>query len=371
MGYINPETSEVSRSMRAWQLLCIAILCTTLGTSLVACGDHVEETPISPTPVTLPSVNATDMPPIYPIGYETPIAPEQESLPLSSVAAPNPRLIPELFEEDEDGLYLAADLIVQSPHLTQLTQPVRVVDISQIDTSLVPQLPAVNAASSFGMKDFTPWSFQRYALVGSEIDTVLDVDRTYSWGTTLAIRDSAGAVVGFLPALKSNLVQQPSDSLRLTYTEEFYQAMVYTQYLHLFQTNPDVFSAQGITSLEAAIEAETNGNMRAYLEYIQHSQLHAHDPTWNVMPYQMLVGNQPSSSIVATTDLYLDVFLAEAFPGTGINHYTVLNSFSDPNQFLQLNKLFTDTYGKPIWDLFGMFRPGTSLAILPGIQSPR
>lgn len=204
---------------------------------------------------------------------------------------------------------------------------------------------------------------------GEWVDSYLDIIRMGSKGTTLMILDEDGNFLKFIPAVHTDLLFGDNPTvLSNTYLEEAYQNIIYTQFVNMWSSNKEYFSKWGIETNQDVLELLTDGNLRAFLEYVQHAALHENDSGWVYFPYKIQVGPSPlSDQVLVVNEQVTDILSGlEDDEGESIDYLFLLNSFSNFEEFTKLNDNFIEENGYPIWESFGMFREG--MRIVPSSE---
>ena len=193
---------------------------------------------------------------------------------------------------------------------------------------------------------------------GAWVDSFLDFSRGGSEGTTLFIQGEQGTIVGLMIAVHSKLLfgERPQ-ILNDTVIEETIQAVVYQKFLEARSAFPEEFMEMGVASNQDIVNKTTNGNLRAFLEFVQHVAIRAVNQSWLFFPYELEIAPHPRSRNIAEVEADFFELLHRIQPNGTDEMADFLRLFGDPQQLTQFLQEYADDK-RSLWSHFGMMRDG-------------
>lgn len=218
----------------------------------------------------------------------------------------------------------------------------------------------------------------KFVAYGPWVDNYLDNTRKGSWGTTLIVVDDNSRAIGFLIAIHSDLFATGGQILGNTLIEESVQGAIYHDFFDKF-SNSNLFSPQnpdilGQTREQIILQELTGGNLRAFLEFIQHVAIKSAYNSWTYFPYEIQVGpNGQSTKIVAQSIPDFDNLLSQTAQSLPDSNFPASTDefLADYSNLAQLDNLFFQVHQVHIWDYFGMAREGLRVFPLQEFRSER
>lgn len=131
------------------------------------------------------------------------------------------------------------------------------------------------------LKDYYKSGESFQLVYGDDADAYLATARSGSEGTTL-LTTVEGKPGKYLIVISSKLKKDGENTmvLRDTLIEERVQGVLYDLFRRQFLSDPERFADMGIHSVDELTNEMTSGNIRAYLEWMQHVLIQAQMPGW-------------------------------------------------------------------------------------------